>query len=272
VKQRIPALVLAEIEATTACRASCVFCPRGELRRPAGSLSRTTAESLAARLADFPPRAVLVSGFGEPTLHPDLPGVVDAFTAHLSCPVGVVTNGENLTPDLSDALMRAGVGFFHVSVPAATIETAARVAPGLDFARAEANLRDLLDRARNRLPVAVNFVITAGNRAEKKAVCRTWQARGAVAVYAAREHNRGGFLRPPATGQDRRDCWIYRATLFVAWNGQVLSCCHDLTGEPVWGDLAGETVEAVLQRKKRGRPAALATGRCRGCDFSLADF
>ncbi len=215
---------------------------------------------------------MLLSGFGEPALHPDLPGIVRELRAPLSTLIGVVTNGEGLCADLAEALIAAGVDFFHASVPAATAATARKVAPGLDFAAAERNLAGLLARAAGRVPVAVNFVVTAANRAEKAAVERTWRSRGACAVYAGPVHNRGGFLTPdaPAAPAARDDCWIYRHCLFAAWNGAVLACCHDLAGNEDYGNLARDTLADILARREARLRYTLAGIMCRRCDFYLA--
>lgn len=271
VRKGLPGFIIAEIEPTSRCGAACRFCPREALARPRGDITPQTAAALADNLAHTPPIAVLLSGFGEPTHHPDLPGIVRSLAQRVPCPVGVVTNGARLSPELAHELVEAGAGFFHVSVPAATPETAAAVAPGLDFISTTRHLEALLNRWGKHLPVAVNFVVTEANRSEKAAVCRTWRSRGAVAVYTAHEHNRGGFLRPPDTETERRDCWIYRSTLFVTWQGRVLTCCHDLTGEGRFGDLTRDSVQDVLKRKEAHVSEVLARALCRRCDFYLAD-
>lgn len=268
---RAPGFALLEIEPTTRCGARCAFCPRGALARPGGEMSRDGARRIAAATAPSAPRAVLLSGFGEPLLHPDLPGIVRELRAPLSSLIGVVTNGEELSEGLAGALIDAGVDFFHVSVPAATAATARAIAPGLDFAAVERNLANLLARTAGHLPVAVNFVVTAANRAEKAAVERAWRSRGACAVYAGPVHNRGGFLAPEAPAAAARDdCWVYRHCLFAAWDGTVLACCHDLAGLEDYGNLARDSLADVLARREARLRYTLAGIMCRRCDFYLA--
>ncbi len=271
VHARLSGPPIVEIEPTTRCRASCTFCPRRALSRPRGDLPLRDAERIAEGLADRELLGVLLSGFGEPTLHPDLPGLVSAIAARIPHPVGIVTNGERLTPDLAERLLEAGATFFHVSVPAATYETARRVAPGLNVVLAERNLCDLLTVSAGRCPVAINFTVTEKNRAEKARVCRTWRSRGAEAVYCAPEHNRGGFLRPPRQEKLRSECWIYTHAVFVDWEGRVLVCCHDLTGRIDFGSLQEENLVQILRRKADRLDHTLASSRCRRCDFPLAD-
>ncbi|NMD36824.1 MAG: radical SAM protein [Planctomycetes bacterium] len=269
---RGPGFALLELEPTTRCGARCAYCPRDRLARPGGEMALETARRIAAAAASSPPRAVLLSGFGEPLLHPDLPGIVRELRAPLAALIGVVTNGEGLSAARAEALIDAGIDFFHVSVPAATAATAGALAPGLDFAAAERNLTALLARAAGRIPVAVNFVVTAANRAEKAAVERTWRARGAWAVYAGPVHNRDGFLAPetPTAAAARGDCWVYEHCLFAAWDGRVLACCHDLAGAEDYGNLARDTLAAVRAHRQARLRYTLAGIMCRRCDFYLA--
>ncbi len=269
--RREPGFALCELEPTTRCVARCAFCPRHALARPAGELALDTARRMADNLAPAEPRAVLLSGFGEPTLHPDLPGIVRALRARLRTLIGVVTNGAELNPRLAGALLDAGLDFFHVSVVAATAVTARRIAPGLDFAATERNLEDLLARTAGRTPVAVNFVVTPDNRDQKADVERIWRERGACAVYASPMHNRGGFLPTESViDSPRRDCWIYRHTLFVAWNGAVLACCHDLAGGVDYGNLARDDLAQLDARRAARLVYTFADAMCRRCDFFLA--
>ena len=56
-------------------------------------------------------------------------------------------------------------------------------------------------------------------------------------------HNRGGFLHDSAlTGQHGQSsshfCGIIARHNFIAWDGRILSCCHDLHAENVLGHVS----------------------------------
>ena len=272
VRKGLPVTALVEIEVTTECGARCLFCPRSALTRPAGRMSPETAGKIARNLAGAQePLGVVISGFGEPTCHPHLPELAAAFARTLEKPVGVVTNGENLTPDLAEKLLQAGISFFHVSVHAATVKTAKIVTPGLDFEKVERNLRALLALTGERIPVAANFVLTNENRSEKSLFTRKWKGAGLKTIYVSPAHNRGGYLRITGTDRVRRQCWIYLYTLFVAWDGRVLACCHDLAGQEDFGNLTVEGPVQIRRRKTERMSKTLAQRMCRRCDFSLAE-
>ena len=68
----------------------------------------------------------------------------------------------------------------------------------------------------------------------------------------------------PSIGQGR--CDIFADTLFVAWNGQVLACCHDLEGKGRVGDLVTENLGDVLDRKRRVIRQGLWFPMCENCN------
>ena len=98
-----------------------------------------------------------------------------------------------------------------------------------------------------------------------------WRSRGAQAVYCSPQHNRGGFLRAPRHQRVRSDCWIYRHTLFVTWEGRVLACCHDLTGRIAFGNLKYDSMLQIRREKAERIEQSLSGLLCRRCDFPLAD-
>jgi hypothetical protein len=61
-------------------------------------------------------------------------------------------------------------------------------------------------------------------------------------------------------------CDIFTKTLFVAWTGEVLSCCHDLAGANVVGDLRVEEVGDVFRRKLGIAADGVKFDICKGCN------
>jgi MoaA/NifB/PqqE/SkfB family radical SAM enzyme len=103
---------LGYIQVTRVCNQRCLFCsnPENERVLSAGEFRRQIRD-LVATGHD----GVLLTG-GEPTLHPDLPGLVRvADRAGLA--VRVITNGQETSrPGVLAALRRAGLGHLHVSL------------------------------------------------------------------------------------------------------------------------------------------------------------
>lgn len=60
--------------------------------------------------------AVVLSGFGEPLLHPEIVDYVAQFGRGLKLRIEMVTNGDRLSAPLIDALVAAGLSYFSVSM------------------------------------------------------------------------------------------------------------------------------------------------------------
>lgn len=122
-----------QLNLTNRCNLDCIFCWNHSPLLPPRSASwharRLSDAHLAVVLADLPrlaPDHVLLSGRGEPLLHPGAPRLLERL-AELEIPVTVQTNGT--TGPRPERLHALGVARLHVDVSAATAEGYARVHP-----------------------------------------------------------------------------------------------------------------------------------------------
>ena len=100
------------LQVTRSCNQSCRFCSNPPNERViAAARARAMLRSYARRRAS----GVIFTG-GEPTLHPDLPGLV-AYAAKLGLEARLVTNGQRTASRAYLAsLKRAGLSQMHVSL------------------------------------------------------------------------------------------------------------------------------------------------------------
>jgi organic radical activating enzyme len=96
------------IEPTNHCNAKCSFCPypTPQHTRQRGFMSWETLARIIALMTE--PRRINLSGLGEPTLHPDLPGMVKRLTDS-GVAVQLNTNGKKLNQELYDKLFSSGL-------------------------------------------------------------------------------------------------------------------------------------------------------------------
>lgn len=127
-----PAPVILNLEATTRCPHACPGCARTRRTSPPRDLDPQALE----RILDQVPHAGRVTfvGLGEPTLNPDLPRLV-ARVSDEGRAAALVTSGAALTHRLADRLAAAGLSAATFSLDAGTPELAARLRPGVPFAR-----------------------------------------------------------------------------------------------------------------------------------------
>ncbi len=114
----LPLFSWIDVNLTELCNRRCVFCPRvDESFYPNQPLhmSLSLAEKMALELRQLKYEgAVVLSGFGEPLLHPDILEIVKSFGYDVR--LEIVTNGDRLDPDLTSKLIQAGVNYFVVSL------------------------------------------------------------------------------------------------------------------------------------------------------------
>ena len=166
-----------DVDVATACNFRCPMCPAGRT----GHFFPGLTQGLFLDQALY--RRALAEGaaFGLPSLRLGLTGepllvknihlwVAEARAAGL-LDISLITNGSLLTPEMSLALMEAGLTRLMVSVDAARPETYARVRPGGDWEVLRENLAAFLAVRRaagSELPLLrLSFVEMAANLAER---------------------------------------------------------------------------------------------------------
>jgi MoaA/NifB/PqqE/SkfB family radical SAM enzyme len=155
-----------QIEVTGACNLACKMCLvryRPKLGRRSGALCFHTFRRIVDDLPEL--EQVTLQGLGEPLLAPDLDRMI-AYAAKRDIRIGFNTNGTFLTRDRSEALVRAGLAWLHVSVDGASAQTYESIRDGSDFAVVARNVRDLVDVRRElatKLPV-LSLVFVAMRR------------------------------------------------------------------------------------------------------------
>lgn len=155
-----------QIEVTGACNLRCKMClvsHRPALGRTEGALSPETFR----RLVDGNPRLrrITLQGLGEPLLADGLDAMI-AYAASRDITVGFNTNGMLLTERRAERLVRARLGWLHVSLDGARPGTYEGIRGRASFERVATNVRGLVQvrrRLGSALP-AVSLVLVAMRR------------------------------------------------------------------------------------------------------------
>ncbi len=260
-----------EIEASGRCNTHCLHCPRDAITRPLGLMTWDAFETISGKLlASGEFEAVAFSGMGEPTLNPLLPRFVSAFADKLA--VSLTTNASTLSPERIEALLGAGLDSVYVSFSGHDAGLYERMMGGLDFDRASQRIRDLARIAAGRARVSANVSVTPLTRPHLAQIKAHLESLGIQEMLFAMCHNRGGYLGDPCicdtplppAGAGR--CDIFADTLYLAWNGDVLACCHDLEGMGRIGNLAEEQLDTILSKKERMVGEGVRFPMCATCN------
>jgi len=114
----IPLFSWIDINVTELCNRTCIFCPRADENfYPNQNLhiSLDLVKKIAAELNRLQYQgAIVLSGFGEPLLHPGIIKIVSILAKEAR--IEIVTNGDHLNSEMIKKLFNAGAAYFVVSM------------------------------------------------------------------------------------------------------------------------------------------------------------
>jgi MoaA/NifB/PqqE/SkfB family radical SAM enzyme len=292
-EQRIVLPYHFDLELSGKCNTSCTFCPRDEMKRGEQLMSEENFEHFFRRLQDYvkeldgrrvmlpheralvvleswerSPVWVLLCGMGESLIHPRCVEWVGRIREEIGVRLSIVTNGLMLKDAVVEKLDAAYVTALFVSVPGINAESYNRYVP-LPWDRVLGNI----ERAHARLPgrVLINIPIPDDAPFTEEDARAFWGARGIPVGSVTHCHNRGGFLSSAAlTGRfgasEGHFCGILARQNFVAWDGRVLACCHDLHAENVLGHVREQSFMDIARAKSPVMKAGPSYRICRTCN------
>jgi hypothetical protein len=249
-----------EIEPTNQCNTRCLHCPHELITRPSGKMTWETFKLIFEKIDTWKVTQALdlsieFAGMGEPLLNP----LVYRFirTASTSARISLTTNASALTPVNIQKLEDAGLHQLTISYNGHDAAVYELMMGGLNFEHARQHISDALAAKQDsQMALAANVSVAAPTEPQLEQIRNFLIDVGFDTVYFSKCHNRGGFLKDgticttPQSPVESRRCDIFTDTLFIAWSGEVLSCCHDLGGENIIGDLVTQDLPSILARKE----------------------
>lgn len=158
------------LEVTTRCNLKCKMCVKQSCDNGivSGDLSRDTFEKLKPAIAGLD--EVIISGIGEPLLHPRLEALIYNIKKTLPCSgsVGLQTNGTLLTPRRIKRLLSVDLDAICISVDAVTTDLLASIRIGAQLGQLGKALNLLNEAKKTRSlcsapSVGVQFVLMRDN-------------------------------------------------------------------------------------------------------------
>lgn len=249
------------IDVTEFCNLACVHCPYETVTRVKGvnrvNLDPALHRALIDEIADVGKahcRFIRYTGEGEPLLHPELVAMLGSAVRRTGLPINLTTNGQLLTERRIGELLDAGVGYFDISIDAATAATYAGIRIKGDFDRVVGNVRGLIEanrRGGHRAKVLVSFVRQPANEGEVEAFRAFWTEAGADSVLIRDRHSCAGSIEAvarvmwSAAPVPRRPCLYPWERLVVGPSGRFGFCPADWMHEAEIGRLGEQTVREV---------------------------
>ncbi|MBF0545226.1 MAG: radical SAM protein [Candidatus Riflebacteria bacterium] len=238
-----------DLEITNICGCTCIFCPREKITRPVGSMQSETFSLISRELMKIPSR-IAISGMGNPLLHPEwhffLKSYIDSGGK-----IGIVIPANSINEMIIEKMVFAKPTFVEVSFPTLRETILEKLIPG-------ANAYNLIEGIRNlrkalcKSAIIINGLGTQLNLDEEKEFMTFWKKENCQGRFFAC-HSRGGNLDQPnlisSKFQAVKQCGLFAVHSFITWQGDLLSCCHDLTGTTKLGNILSDPHEKLLETK-----------------------
>jgi radical SAM protein with 4Fe4S-binding SPASM domain len=280
-----------EFELTNHCNAHCIFCPRSDPRTK-GFIKLETIQQGVALAKAVGLKGFKISGFGEPTLHPDLvkhltyirQEIPDAF-------IMMITNGSLLKPELFEALAGIPINRINISFNGYDKQSYEAQMVGLDFETVLANLKYI--GAQNRGRIELQFVPIISKRFGKAEVEKM---KVFLKEYGFNDGNfRFHFTMSSRSGKIENEelidrefvatagrikiedpgqviCVAHLNNLYIDWQGDLHICCDDIHGEAIIGRISElRTVEDLKKLEAANFTARINRSYevCRKCSVPL---
>lgn len=287
--------VLIDLEITSACNASCSFCPRVALNRRNKFISLDIVNILAEHIRnEDKKRQVVLCGIGEPTLHPELETIVRALSG-AGAKVCMTTNGSHMNVGRFRQLAAAGMVEFNFSLNASTPETHQYVMHMKNYNTIKHNLLNILALRKESYPeidINVSFVYCGQNRHEVVDFVNEWKSCDVSNIWIHPVNNRAGILSKGVVDADilpiqkmfaddkkvlvdifkhksaeGNVCKIARSLDFISVDGEKLLCAMDYAGDTSFGNVKYATPGQTYLAKISSYINKDTEEICTGCDF-----
>ncbi|NOU18130.1 MAG: radical SAM protein [Bacteroidales bacterium] len=236
-----------DVEISTYCNIKCKFCPRSSITRSKGIMTM----EMFQQLYEWIPvnMGITFSGMGEPLMNTSVVEFVRMLKKK-NIKVFLKSNGLLLTPDTLKALIEAEI--FHIQISLITGEKTnfEDFEKSSDFQLLKSNLEHTL--AFKNPPISLSAVqsedISNTNSIHKFAQLLN------LPLFINKLHSRGGELysikEETAKDVNNSFCEIFPYISFITWDGNILSCCHDVRGKSILGNIL-EIGYLELENKKK---------------------
>jgi Radical SAM superfamily/Iron-sulfur cluster-binding domain len=266
------AFVSIDMELTNRCSTDCLMCPRDAITRPKGMMSECVFKAVSEKLV-CEGSLITFSGMGDPLSHPKVFEWI--FGIHeKDGDVGIVINPATLNKNISQKLIEARPNSITLSFPSIRKNVFERLCPKVSYDNALKRTLELIVLARGNVGLRVTGIITDINSGELEEYVGFWNRLG-VGSSMTVCHGRGGNLRAPgiyelqSIGLESGRCSLFQFHTFVTWEGEVLACCHDLTGATRIGSLVNDDVRIIAERKRKALKDSMPFPVCGQCDEPL---
>lgn len=232
---KIYGLKKVELNITELCNLKCGFCPRSTFYPNRNlNMSLATAETVAKQIMDYKVDSgynpiVILSGRGEPTLHPQFDKLFNIFYKH-KLDIGVVTNGKRLDQYI-DTISKCKFITYDV------------------YSENEEDFFDAIYKIKN-LPIEHKLVQL---KPEDGSLKEAWRNGKFDLIKYDYILNRAGSLDKKyenlVTNKKSIFCKYVEESIFIDWNGDYNLCCNDWKPKPL-SNICRQDIKTYIMKNK----------------------
>ena len=264
-RERFPRMLM--LQTTTACNASCVFCPLPGLRQtlPQGRMEEQLFRRIVDEAAEHPEVTCLNLFLMNDPLT-DRRMVPRLRYAGRRCPgaqISLWSNAVALRPELTGQLLDSPLTSLGVSLHAHHPETYQRLTGRKDFYRVLRDLVHFVEQRQARRPdleIVLRYVgASAMSAGEKEELVEFWRDGDVTLDIDDGFLSRAGNLRAPAEVAEPHR-WMAGCKALggpkqahILYSGQVVLCCMDYQRVSSLGDVSRQSLQQVWTGDQRRR-------------------
>lgn len=284
----------ARLESSSRCNTSCLHCPREKMTRPLIEMSRDIFTKCINEFTEAPTHLyyLFLHLNGEPLFLPidEMCWRIDYAKEKLpNTLITFFTNGQLLTEDKSEKLVKTKLDKLSFSVNGGTKEDYETIMPGLSYDVTINNIKTFV-RLNNENGKKINTsTILLPQKANEKNMAKSFEMMteiGIDEVGGAGINNIGGTIDAKNMklegqyhkGNPHGPCWRAFTDINVMADGRVCACCQDVLGLVVHGDVTkehlldiwkGESLTKLREEFLLGKHPNLSPefDMCNKCDF-----
>ena len=278
--------IIIDVEPTNGCNLDCLFCARQIMKRPVSILPFTSLKIIIDEMKHNPPTSIRFSGWGEPTLHPEIVRFV-SYSRKNNVLTHLTTNGTRMTSELAEQLLRADLNKIKFSLQGLTPAEYNRMRRSRNtndrehhYEKIKENILNFIN-ARNRLQSPCHIQISVSMLKNEQddpdlqqqfydewypQVDSIW-GLGKVGIYGgkplltsfqrAKQSGRiseediaeGRPLREKDVNRGKKCTELYNK-ISISADGLMKACCDDFDNQLVIGQVGSETIGDVWKGEK----------------------
>jgi len=275
---KAPRLLSVDIELTNICQNNCAICPRNAITRPKGFMDKECFDELLYFLDSHKP-IITFSGMGDPLLNKHWDHFIITAKSR-GYNVGLHAHPASLKEnDNIKRLAAAKPNRLYLSFPGLDKISFEKINPSISFEEAVELAAKIAKIANGAFGFLVSGIAVKADLPKERAFKNMWRNKG-IKAHVYKCHSRGGNLDNAdliavdnlCTEDDSKICSLFMFHTFIAWNGAILACCHDLDGSTKLDSLKNSNPGSILAIKQKLASSHMPFALCSKCDEPLRNL